>query len=182
MATGRQQGFYIESTSVVPLIRISDALAAWAALPDRGLAASLTCLDLIKCGEIADADMHHFAAFRKLKALTLSECGDITSAQPLGRCAALVSLKLPLCAKLRDVSGLASCPLLEDVHLSGCRALVDVSALVDCPRLRVLHLNRCVNVVDAGALRDIASLELLNLRSSGATVIPQRNGLRVELG
>ena len=61
----------------------------------------------------------------------------------------------------------------KGAHMAGC-------ACTSCRALHTLHLGRCKSVVDVSDLGRCESLRVLNLRCSGATVVPRRDGLHVE--
>lgn len=137
-------------------------------------------LTLQGCRALCDVAM--LAKCSKLTHLDLSLCDRLIEVDALSCCSKLQTLVLTGCTALSQVEGLSECPALQVLYLSGCPRITDVSTLARLTDLRVLHLNKCIGVTDVSELGKCTSLQLLNLRSSGATVVPHRSGLRVDFG
>lgn len=191
-------------TLVIHTLESLSAAAGAAALADLAAAPSLRSLELRKLRHVSDLsplatgtakwqltwlglqgcrslrDVSPLARLRSLEELDLSSCPAIKSVSALGACKQLRQLRATGCTALVDVTGLAACTALQTLYLTACTSLRDVGELATCRALHTLHLGRCKSVVDVSDLGRCESLRVLNLRCSGATVIPRRDGLHVE--
>ena len=191
-------------TLVLHTVESLSAAAGAAALADLAAAPCLRTLELRKLRHVSDLsplasgtakwqlawlglqgcrsvrDVSPLAKLRRLEELDLSSCPAIESVSVLGACKQLRQLRATGCTALVDVAGLAACAALHTLYLTACTSLCHVGELATCRALHTLHLGRCKRVVDVSDLGRCESLRVLNLRCSGATVVPLRDGLHVE--